>query len=109
MPCAVPRPPSRRDAIAQGNVDRRAFKGCPRHYRRTAFPLNGRRADETQWLSRWNFGGIIKSNGRELPAKVVQEWLGHSSIRMTLDIYSIMFPRGSDSAEINAAEKAPLG
>jgi integrase len=31
--------------------------------------------------------------GRELPAKVVQEWLGHSSIKMTLDIYGHLFPR----------------
>jgi len=38
-------------------------------------------------------------NGRELPAKVVQEWLGHPSIKMTLDIYGHLFPRSSDSAE----------
>jgi integrase len=44
--------------------------------------------------------------GRELPAKVVQEWLGHSSIKMTLDIYGHLFPRSSDSAEIAASEKA---
>jgi integrase len=44
--------------------------------------------------------------GRELPAKVVQEWLGHSSIKMTLDIYGHLFPRKSDHAEIAASEKA---
>src|SRR5262249_1327056 len=37
--CAVPRSPGRRDAIAQGNVDRRALKGSPQHYQWTAFPL----------------------------------------------------------------------
>ena len=47
--------------------------------------------------------------GRELPAKVVQEWLGHSSIKMTLDIYGHLFPRKSDGAEIAASEKALFG
>ena len=44
--------------------------------------------------------------GRELPAKVVQEWMGHSSIKMTLDLYGHLFPRKSDNAEIAASEKA---
>jgi integrase len=47
--------------------------------------------------------------GRELPAKVVQEWLGHSSIKMTLDIYGHLFPRKADRAEINASERALFG
>jgi integrase len=47
--------------------------------------------------------------GRELPAKVVQEWLGHHSITMTLDIYGHLFPAGRDRAEIAASEKALLG
>ena len=33
----------------------------------------------------------------ELPAKVVQERLGHSSIVMTMDVYGHLFPRGDDS------------
>jgi integrase len=49
------------------------------------------------------------SGGRGLPAKVVQEWLGHSSIKITLDVYGHLFPRNSDSDEINAAERALLG
>jgi integrase len=49
------------------------------------------------------------AGGRELPAKVVQEWLGHSSIKMTLDIYGHMFPRSADNTEIDAAAKALLG
>jgi integrase len=49
------------------------------------------------------------SGGRELPAKVVQEWLGHSSIKITLDIYGHLFPRTADRAEITMAERALLG
>jgi integrase len=47
--------------------------------------------------------------GRELPAKVVQQWLGHSNIAMTLDIYGHLFPRGDDKDELAAAERAILG
>jgi integrase len=47
--------------------------------------------------------------GRELPPKVVQQWLGHSSITMTLDIYGHLFRDSSDRAEITASEKALLG
>ena len=47
--------------------------------------------------------------GLELPAKVVQERLGHSSITMTLDTYGHLFPRGDDGAELEAAERALLG
>jgi integrase len=46
--------------------------------------------------------------GLELPPKVVQERLGHSSIVMTMDVYGHLFPRGDDSAELAAAEKALL-
>ena len=35
--------------------------------------------------------------GLELPAKVVQERLGHSSITVTLDTYGHLFPRGDDT------------
>jgi integrase len=47
--------------------------------------------------------------GLELPAKVVQERLGHASIVMTMDRYGHLFPRGDDTAELAAAEKALLG
>jgi integrase len=47
--------------------------------------------------------------GLELPAKVVQERLGHSSIVMTLDRYGHLFPRGDDTAELAAAEGRLLG
>jgi integrase len=46
--------------------------------------------------------------GRELPPKVVQHLLGHSSIVMTLDRYGHLFPRGDDRAELAAAAKALL-
>jgi integrase len=46
--------------------------------------------------------------GRELPAKVVQQLLGHSSIVMTLDRYGHLFPRGDDRAELAASARAVL-
>ena len=47
--------------------------------------------------------------GLELPPKVVQERLGHSSIMMTMDVYGHLFPRGDDAAELAAAERSLLG
>ena len=47
--------------------------------------------------------------GLELPLKVVQHRLGHSSIRMTSDRYGHLFPSGDTSAEMAAAEKSLLG
>jgi integrase len=46
--------------------------------------------------------------GLELPAKVVQERLGHSTITMTLDVNGHLFPRGDDSAGLEAAERSLL-
>jgi integrase len=46
--------------------------------------------------------------GLELPAKVVQHRLGHSSITVTLDTYGHLFPRGDDGAELADAERALL-
>jgi len=47
--------------------------------------------------------------GLELPAKVVQERLGHSTIAMTLDVYGHLFPRFDDSEELALAERVLLG
>jgi len=47
--------------------------------------------------------------GLELPVKMVQERLGHSTVAMTLDIYGHLFPRADDSEELAAAERALLG
>jgi integrase len=50
-----------------------------------------------------------EDGGLGLPLKVVQHRLGHSSIQMTSDVYGHLFPRGDDSAELAAAQKALLG
>ena len=47
--------------------------------------------------------------GLGLSAKVVQERLGHSSIVVTLDVYSHLFPRGDDGEQMAAVERALLG
>jgi len=47
--------------------------------------------------------------GLELPAKLVQERVGHASVTMTLDRYGHLFPRGDDTSELAKAEKALLG
>jgi integrase len=41
--------------------------------------------------------------GLELPAKVVQERLGHSTIILTMDTYSHLFPRTDDREELSTA------
>ena len=46
--------------------------------------------------------------GLELPLKLVQSRLGHSTISMTADVYGHLFPRGDDGAELAAAEKIYL-
>jgi integrase len=46
-----------------------------------------------------------EQGGLGLPAKVVQERLGHSAIAITLDRYGHLFPRGDDTAELANAEK----
>jgi integrase len=46
--------------------------------------------------------------GLELPPKLVQERLGHSTIAMTLDVYGHLFPRTDDGDELAAAERALL-
>jgi integrase len=42
--------------------------------------------------------------GLELPLKVVQTRLGHSTIQMTADTYDHLFPTGDDGAELAKAE-----
>ncbi len=41
-----------------------------------------------------------QDGGLELPAKVVQERLGHASIVMTMDVYGHLFPRGDDTKKL---------
>ena len=47
--------------------------------------------------------------GLGLPAKVVQERLGHSSITVTLDTYGHLFPNGDDAAKLAQAESKLWG
>ena len=47
--------------------------------------------------------------GLELPAKTVQERLGHSTIAMTMDTYSHLFPQTDSHSGLAAAEKTLLG
>jgi integrase len=54
------------------------------------------------FFASWCIGRKI-DGGRELPAKLVQTWLGHSSIKMTLDVYGHLLPRGDDVAELTEA------
>lgn len=49
-----------------------------------------------------------QDGGLGLPLKVVQERMGHSSVTMTADTYSHLFPRGDDADELAAAEAALL-
>jgi integrase len=50
-----------------------------------------------------------EDGGLELPAKVIQERLGHSSIVITMDVYGHLFPRGDDAAKLAEAERHLLG
>ncbi len=50
-----------------------------------------------------------EDGGLGLPAKLVQERLGHSSITMTMDTYGHLFPREDDADELAAAEALLLG
>jgi integrase len=47
--------------------------------------------------------------GLELPAKMVQDRLGHASIVMTMDTYSHLFPVLDDGAELARAELRLVG
>jgi integrase len=46
---------------------------------------------------------------RNLPPKVIQERMGHSSITITFDRYGHLFPRSDDTKEIDAAELRVVG
>jgi integrase len=46
--------------------------------------------------------------GLELPLKVVQGRIGHSSIEMTANVYSHLFPATDTGAEMAAAEASFL-
>lgn len=50
-----------------------------------------------------------EDGGLDLPPKMVQERLGHSSITLTMDTYGHLFPRSDDASELAAAEASLLG
>lgn len=49
-----------------------------------------------------------EDGGLGLPAKMVQERLGHASIVMTMDVYGHLFPRGDDGSELADAASSLL-
>lgn len=49
-----------------------------------------------------------EDGGLGLPAKMVQERLGHASIVMTMDVYGHLFPRSDDGRELADAASALL-
>jgi integrase len=51
----------------------------------------------------------VEDGGCGLPAKLVQERLGHSKISMTLDVYGHLFPHGDDGGALDRAAEALLG
>ncbi|MBW8285049.1 MAG: site-specific integrase [Rhizobium sp.] len=50
-----------------------------------------------------------EDGGLGLTPKIVQERMGHSSIALTMDRYSHLFPKDNDGDEMAAAERAFLG
>jgi integrase len=50
-----------------------------------------------------------EDGGLELPAKIVQERLGHASITITMDRYGHLFPSDDNGSELKEAELALLG
>jgi integrase len=50
-----------------------------------------------------------EDGGLGLPAKLVQERLGHASITMTMDVYGHLFPRDDHDTELADAQRALLG
>jgi integrase len=49
-----------------------------------------------------------EDGGLGLTPKIVQERMGHSTIALTMDRYSHLFPKADDSDELAAAEEAFL-
>jgi integrase len=47
----------------------------------------------------------VKDGGLELPLKMVQERLGHSTLALTADVYGHLFPSNDDGTELKEAEK----
>jgi integrase len=50
-----------------------------------------------------------EDGGLGLPPKIVQERLGHSTIALTMDLYSHLFPKDDDGSELASAAEMILG
>lgn len=59
------------------------------------------------WYASWCINRRV-DGGLELPPKMVQERLGHSSITMTMDVYGHLFPSTDDGEALATAERALL-
>ena len=57
------------------------------------------------WYASWCINRKA-DGGLELPPKLVQERMGHSTIAMTMDTYGHLFPRDDDGKELEAAADA---
>lgn len=55
------------------------------------------------WFASWCINRK-QDGGRELPPKVVQSYLGHSTVTLTLDTYGHLFPSQDDDAALAEAE-----
>lgn len=60
------------------------------------------------WFASWCINRR-EDGGLGLPPKMVQERLGHSSIELTMNTYSHLFPRRDDASELASAEASLLG
>jgi integrase len=109
------------------NILREWKLACPKGDLGLVFP-NG--AGKVEYLANITARGLIPAQGenakytgmhclrhfyaswcidRNLPPKVIQERMGHSSITITFDRYGHLFPRKDDSQEIDAAELKVVG
>jgi len=59
------------------------------------------------WFASWCINRK-EDGGLALPPKIVQERMGHSTIALTMDRYSHLFPKADDADEMEAGERAFL-
>ncbi|KTR05019.1 integrase [Aureimonas ureilytica] len=60
------------------------------------------------WFASWCINRR-EDGGLALPPKTVQDRMGHSTIALTMDRYSHLFPKADDADEMAAAEASLLG
>ena len=78
----------------------RRLRGGYQGYHQPKYALHDLRHFYASWcINRERDGGL------ELPLKMVQERLGHSTLAMTADTYGHLFPNGDDGTELARAEK----